>query len=379
MWRRFLVLVIGFLVAFAGLSLAAELKVKGDVRIRAVSKNDYDFNADADDWANKKDSAWIEERVRLKPEIKIDEGVWLKSRISLTSGSYYDFDGTNNPNTSLEMDYAYLQITKQNLTFVVGRQLANWGNKFVVWSAPKDRVKVVYKLQNNVKVVFLYDKAVEKYQNFGQHDKDNVGIAFVYPGKPFKVGLLLVGQRDEAADENNFILGSFFFKGKVMEKIAVKGEIATKKDAGYGLFVEGAYPVNENLTVAAHIAYASGDKNKFEASKFYNPCLLLGTDQVTALGNFYAAADQSSYLFVVGGIYKVNEKLSVKAGAGYAQFNGEGVGGADAKLTEVDVTASYAVAKGVSLNFDFVIGLPTDKTANDDMLMGTALRLEAKF
>ncbi|MDH4319750.1 MAG: porin, partial [Desulfobulbaceae bacterium] len=117
--------------AMAGSALA-EVNVTGDARARFYTKDNYDLNSDADD-----DNSKVESRVRMMVDGKY-ENAFAKARVNIGDGTW---DDGKNTGADVKSDYAFLGLNMGPTTVTMGRQIADFGYKFFIWDARKDRLK----------------------------------------------------------------------------------------------------------------------------------------------------------------------------------------------------------------------------------------------
>ncbi|MDP2166830.1 MAG: hypothetical protein Q8J64_00685 [Thermodesulfovibrionales bacterium] len=351
-----------------------QVTLGGEARVRAISKDDYDFNGTTDD-----STAYYDQRVRLMLDAKTADGVEVKTRLTISEGQWNGATQTGgNPST----DYAYISFPVQKFRFDVGRQMADFGNKFMVWQAPKDRLKVTTKIGDSL-VGFFTDKNTET----GVLDNDSDSYALLAKGKAgeLEVGGMLIYQTNKATDKNGQTLDLYtkgsvaglnldaeltYKGGEINEKINTKGD----KVDPLGFYAHVAKPMGP-LTVGALLGYA---KN-FTADNDFAPTLFFGTSQITAMADFGGGGSDTTTAIGAGASYKVTEAITGSGKLVYAMFDIAAAGVKDPTLIEIDLGMKYQLAKSLSYNLDFGYGIPSDATTTDDAAVVLAHRIEITF
>ncbi len=387
--KKYLAIIVGVLLVVAmAATVYAEITIGGDARVRGVLKRNFDFADTADDVG---DADYWDQRVRIKLTAKVAGNAEVRTRFTLIEGVWGNagnapFDGTNGQVRFDNDDYAYLHVPVGGVTIDVGRQLANWGNKFLIWATGKNRLKVTYKA-GSVKVGGFIDKNVENKASTSTADdpgdRDDYGAFIVNNFGAFKAGLLGVYfiDDDQPSDKDTGVILDVFFTGKV-GNLGVAGELAYKggdkfennDDPQHGGFIAISSSMDA-LTIAGAVAYAS---NGYTANKYFTPTLFFGTSQPTALMNFGSVVDETTYAALLGVNYKVSSALGVMGKIAYADLNGMGVNG-DGSIVEIDAGLKYKISKNTTYSIDFAYGIPNDLSVEDDAPIALAHKLEIKF
>jgi hypothetical protein len=137
LWRKTVkkFLVISLMLIFcSGFAYAEEtLSLNGSMRVRAISKIDFDYDGDTDD-----DAEYWDQRFRLGGAITPAEGISAHFRVDLSEGVWGGEDwtmktggwsrGVAGTDEVIQVDRAYLQIQRDLFTLQAGQFWAGWGN-----------------------------------------------------------------------------------------------------------------------------------------------------------------------------------------------------------------------------------------------------------
>ncbi len=375
--KRILVIAISamFVLSLAATAFAADVVFSGDARSRGIWKNNYDFDNSVDTAGL--DSRYYDQRVRLKATVKAGDGVEVRTRLVLLDNKW---DGGSGGNT-VTSDYAYIHVPIGSINIDVGRQLASWGNKFMAWAIKKDRLKVTSKVNGTVVGGFI-DKNAEANAPDYTGDYNGYGALVIHNFGDLKGGIIVIYADDDATGLTG-VMSSVFTKGKVGD-FGLAAEVAylagdkfedAAGNSPWGGFVHLSKNVDA-LTFGGAVAYAT---NGYTANKFFAPTVFFGTSQPTAIMNFGAASDASTFA-VVGSVgYKATDALSLIGRVAYASLQDMGVGGADGSAFELDAGLKYAITKNTAYTVDFGALMPNDMSAQDDTAIALAHKVEVKF
>ncbi|MFO7607285.1 MAG: hypothetical protein R6W72_13410, partial [Desulfurivibrionaceae bacterium] len=146
---------LGLVAGMASSALAEDmLSIGGDARWRGVYKNN---TTDASD-ANADKIQAMDQRYRLVATIKVNDDVKISTRLILADQIFGNNFPVNAINTqsltggpagqgdnAVTADRYHMTINMFGGTYLIGRQDASWGNKFLGWGNQVDRIKAVYK------------------------------------------------------------------------------------------------------------------------------------------------------------------------------------------------------------------------------------------
>lgn len=388
-----LLLALTFVLGISAIAYA-EVELSGDARVRGIYHSNFDFNSDAD--TASKDERYWDQRVRVNATGKVgnakvmtrftlSEGVWNNAGDESVTAS----DVTGGNVILDDDDYAYIVVPVGDMvTIHAGRQLADWGNKFLVWNGGRDRLKFIIKPAAEHTIGLLTDKFSEV--NDGQMDNDNDGYAALYIGNfgDWTAGVIVIYVNDKTgADDVNGTIVDGYFKGKistvnVLGELAIKSgdkyETGTSEEAQVGGFIAASMGFDA-LTASAALAFAADD---YTADKYFTPTLFFGTSQPSAIGNFGAGDDGSTVAFVAGIDYKASDAIGLGAKLAFASFdkhsfcaNGED----QCSAFEIDGTFKYSLTEKTNYFVDLGFLFPSDFNANDDNAMTFVNRIETSF
>jgi hypothetical protein len=376
--KKILVLAITTIMVFGFASFAmADVELGGDARVRGI----WQRNHDAVDTVPDGMRTW-DQRVRLNLTATVDD-VKVVTRMTVSEGTWGDQVKGADPvgNVYLDTDdYAYIVTPVGPVTISAGRQLANWGNKYLSWGSPKNRFKIIYKTDGGITTGFFIDKNTDRDRGDLDGDNDSYVIPVIGTFGDLKAGLLLVH------NVNNGFAGGKSTTGNMVDVfvsgdaggMSVKGEFAMMMGDNYdvagsarmGMMAEVAMDM-DGMKVTGTLAFAD---NGYSANKYSNQSLLFGSSQATAYSDFSAPANESATLIAVGVDMAMGDNMDV--GAKFAMVDGFLVG---ASMMEIDGTLKYKLNDKAAWMFDLAIGMPDKVSASDDMIMSLAQRLEVKF
>lgn len=397
-----------FVLGFAAYAFAADVEFGGDMRVRGIYKQNYDFNDKAND-----DLQYWDQRLRMTAKVKAGDGVEVNTRLTLSDGKW---DGTANTGGSATIageDYAYITVPIEKVTLNIGRQHSDWGNKFLSWNVAKDRAKVTYKMDDTLTLGGYTDKGDE---TDGSGDNDAYGLFAINKMGDWKAALLGVYAIDakessnkgddvtgftldvafngKASDVN--IFGEFVYQGgdKYDASTMDKNGKATKDGGNLGFFVHADKNINDQLNVGGALAMASGG---YQANRYFTPTLFFGSSGELSIMNFgniqftdsagksHYYANDMMYAIVLAASYKVNSPLTVGAKFAYADLSSksfEQVGmttkSTDPSVMEFDVTGSYAITKNTTWYANLGFLMPSDDLGKDNAV-GASHKIEVKF
>ncbi|MFO7606715.1 MAG: hypothetical protein R6W72_10485, partial [Desulfurivibrionaceae bacterium] len=270
-------------------------------------------------------------------------------------------------------------------TYLIGRQDASWGNKFLGWGNQVDRIKAVYKSGDLTYGGYL-QKSREGNDVWGDGDNDTYAAFVIGQAGGTKWGVLanyIYNDPTSTDSEDGYLIDPFFLTkvgaATIMGELVYIGGDAADNPAGddyYGGFL-GAAMGMDALTVKGLIAYYDGNMGATggrDCDNDFAPTLLIGTCNETAIFDFGAttqSTDDSTYLLTAGADFRVNDKLTLGAMLGYLMATEEaGVGNDDATMLEFDLTARYALAQNASYHIGLAYAQVDEfSTADDDMIV----------
>lgn len=386
---------LGLVAGMASSAMAEDmLSIHGDARWRGL----YAENALDGDDASADTIQAMDQRYRLNATVKINDDVKVNTRIVLWDN---EFGNENGPDHTV--DRANMTIDMFGGSYIIGRQNASWGNKFLGWGANVDRIKAVYKSGGLTYGGYL-QKSLEGNDAFGDGDKDTYAAFIIGQAGDTKWGVLANYLYDDSRvsdttttpvttgeSEDGYLLDPFFVTkagpATIMGELVYSGGDAGDNPAGddyYGGFLGAALGMDA-LTVKGLVAYYDGNMGQTggrDCDNDFAPTLMIGTCQETAVidfGETTVSTDDSSYLVAAGVDFKVNDKLTLGALVGYLMASEEAnatvglfntditnFGSQDATLLEVDLTARYALAQNASYHIGVAYAQVDEFSAEDD-------------
>ncbi len=330
--------------AMVSTAVAADgVSFSGDARFRALTKVDYDLNADMND-----DNEFLNTRTRLA--ISGDfENTFAHMRLKIGDGNWDG--GHNTGGVEVETDYAYLGAKLGNTTVTAGRQVASWGNKFLIWDARKDRLKVVTKVSDTTKVLAFYDKRTETVdnvvdlddingldaaENATDNDMNTYAAGWIQDWGVATTKFLALYLDDETTGGDGRMFGTLAFS-VTPGAATIIGEVSYKEGAGsaddqVGGFAGVILPMGD-MTIVLPVAFT---QDGFVADNDFQPTYMFGTANPMAIMNFGDNGDTLAFAPYVD--YKMGD-ITLHGGITYAEIDGF------ADVTEVDAGITVALNK----------------------------------
>lgn len=349
--------------AMAGVEMGGEMSVSG------VWIKDHDFRKDV--LTAGTSGRWWEQAAALSLTADVDN---VKAYITMTVRDDGDAWGTiKSWNVGLaDDDVAYLEIPVGNsLTVYAGRVLNDWGHGFWWQGAGVDEFKLSAKLSENLTIGLYTDKVEEAGRPDLRADHDDYGLPIEYSTEGFTIGLLPVLTNHDAYTDYDDPAQPYYARQKGMsydayftissEKVKVIGEFALadgkmfevvdsdmdgnpeQHNKPFGAFVQAEIDLDP-MSVTAAAAYA---KNAFTADDQFNPTLMFGTDQSTAIADFGASTQDYAYLVALGASMPMSDAVSAGVKGAYALLSSRNA----TKAWELDATMDVKLAKSATWSF----------------------------
>lgn len=363
---------LGLVAGVVSVASAAEVTVTGDARVRGTANTNYTDLADATQDKNQ----FIDQRVRLKTDVKINDNVTVNTRLVFGDDKF-----GNSTANKLVADRYNMVIKSLGGTWTLGRQEASWANAAAPYLAKDvtvDRLKAVYKSGDMTFGGYLQKNSEGGYNN-GDGDSDTWGALFIGKAGDTNYGVLLnystldTDAAKASGKDTGYMIDPYFntkvgaatLLGELKYEGGDTGE--NKEKAKYGGYLKAVVDMSP-VTVTGLLAYA---KNCSKASDKFAPSLLVGKTNATGMIDFggtqnSAVNDDRSYL--VGGVvsFKASDTITVGGVVAYLGATKYGVGNEKASLIEVDLNASYALAQNAVYKFGVGYGDPSKLSAADD-------------
>jgi hypothetical protein len=339
-------------------------------------------NFDTDDTVDE-DLRYWNQRVRLKIHAAIG-GVEVRTRLTTDDR---EWDGANNTNSDISVDYAYLHVPVfEVVTLDFGRQKSDWGNKLLEWNVNKDRAKVTVNAVDKVSFGVYADKIEETYDVPGDDnlmDRDDYALFAIANLDVVEVGLLgvmMIDAREETpagiGDDGNavsvFANAEFAgvnigteFAAKLGDVIAYNDQNGVEvDDPQLGFFASGGYAFGP----VALDALIGLTMNGYVADEHFNPTVMIGTDQTTAIIEFGGDANSEMtadmYLLAATASFQaIPDQLSIYGRAAYAMGQemvfDKGTPAvyvaddSDMSMVEIDAGLEFQIADNTTFNLDF--------------------------
>jgi hypothetical protein len=400
------------LLGIASYAMAAtEVTIGGDVRVRGIWKWDWDFDNSNETIASGTSRNW-DQRMRVKIDAKVDK-VEAHTRMTVSEGVWGQ-SATYGGVSLHDDDYAYLVVPVGPVTITAGRQLADWGNKFLVWNAGVDRFKMIYKVDDTLTTGLFLDKSVEKSDYTLAGDTNKYVVPVIYKSGDLTAGFLyilthtssmhkeagdVVGSRGMTYDAYFMKAGDNTFAG---EFVYANGAAVAEKagsditGAKFGGFLV-AFIKADATTFKIATAYT---RNGLTASKYFTPTLFFGTSQPTGMIDFGACAMQSaggdgcnSLAFVLGAENKIDDASTAGVKLAWARIandlyniNGHTDSYQALHFWELDLAYKYKISDAAEWVWEYGYLKPTNMTSKnpannavDEAAQVLVQRIEVKF
>lgn len=344
-----------------GMAMAG-VEVGGSMSVSGLWTKNHDFSKHH--MAADSSGRWWEQFAGLSFTADVDN---VKAYITMTVRDDADAWGTlSSWNVGLaDDDVAYLEVPI-NSTFTVyaGRVLNDWGHGFWWKGAGVDEFKVSAKVNDNLTIGLYTDKVVEMNRPDLNGDWDDYGMPIEYVTDAFTIGFLPVFSDHDAYTDYANPAQPYIKREKGMsydayftingDKVKVMGELALadgtlfevvgeQHNKPFGGFVLAEIDMNP-VTVTAAAAYA---KNAFTADDQFNPTLMFGTDQSTAIVDFGAAPQDFAYAVVLGASTAVSEAVTAGVKGAYALLSSRNA----TEVWELDATMDVKIAESTTWSF----------------------------
>lgn len=381
---------LGLVAGAASVASAAELIMTGDARVRGVYSTNY---ADCDDTVRDKDQS-MDQRYRLKLQVKVNDDVSVHTRVVYGNQDfgYASAPAVTGAALGFMADRAYMEIKTLGGTWTLGRQEVAWANAalpFLGKDETADRIKGIYKAGNLTFGGFLQKNseglatagATATDVNHGNGDSDNWGVVLISKAGDTTVGVLGVYNHNDtaAADAAKTDTGWYvdpYFSSKLGsvtllgEGLYLSGDSMKRNGkARYGGYVAAVADLAP-ITVTGLVAYTT---NTLSANQRWAPSMLIGTTNFAPInfGNTLSATNPKDRSYLVAGVvnFKASDKVTLGAALGYLGASKyTGLNGGKRNLTEVDVTAEFALAQNAKYKFGVGYGDVDKWTAADDAI-----------
>ena len=376
-------------LAAAAFAEMADVKVSGEIRVRDIISNNYDFNEDANDSNNS-----ISQRTRVNVDATVNETT--KAYISLqdtrTWGSETNTATTGDDVQAVDVSQAYIQLDKlagQPLSLKIGRQALSYGDQRLIgafeWNNNASRFDAI-KLMYNTDA-FGVDLFTAKLDENGAGSDDGTfnGLYATVKSIPMNVLDLYLLQKDNNVSGQNMLTYGLRIAGGAMNidwnaEYAMQGgdaNAAQSQDANMFVLKAGyTLPEVSSLRIGAEYDFASGQES--------------GSSDVTAFDQLYPTNHDK---YGVSDIYNTLSNLSawslnvsakpaegVKLVAEYWDLSTdeEYASGEDHLGSEFNIQAWYALSTNVDLHAYWARFMP-DSNIGDDDADNVTVQLAVKF
>ena len=407
--KKFLVLLLAltFVFSFAAFAVAddggqdsvrsmkagSKVTIGGDARIRGTWQKNYNMT-DTPEAADRDVRSW-DQRVRLKIDAAIGNGIELRTRLETGNDEWH---GTSNTRGgSINVDYAYLHIPVGTVVVDAGLMKRNWGNKLLMWDVARDTFQVTTNV-GDTQIGVYTDKVDENSATGADNldDTDNYGIFVNHTAGDLAAGLHIIREDDNVGTDTSGTEASVYLNTSV-GAIGIAAEAAYKMgemnedSSGNKPFAAFIYASTDVGAISIG-AFAAVAKDSFAADSHLTPSVFFGTDNPTAIANVQAAANSTTKAFAISAATDVTSDLTVNATLFYADlenlsstFRTAYAGSAapaktgEESVTEIDLGLSYKLADNATYTVALGYLMPDNITALDDEAIAIANKIQVSF
>ncbi|MFH7321018.1 hypothetical protein ACHHRT_10475 [Desulfurivibrio sp. D14AmB] len=378
------------------------ITLSGDARIRGFWREDAAFgNLPGDD-----ENRQLQHRMRLAVDIKAAGGTSLHGRLHFASaddpagsqGTMYQWGGTRNNNVMT--DYLYFRVPVAGATVTTGRQVVNWGHRMKTWDARADRLRVDYKLTDELAMFAYYQKDTESSPvtptiTNGVTDEDrnrySLGANFGTPDLRVVLQLRHTDEEWTGGDDGQEFYGFATYKvadltlssefdfrfGDVHETTNANGET----NDPFAVYVGAAYALGDT-TLTGGIAYAADGWTSGTSGHFDQITMFYNTSGGHGLGHsrIGTMSDDGELALGVGASHKLTPELTL--GGKLAYIDGSNVTvNDDWSMVTAEASMAYKVNASTTYHIDAIYASPSFDApgAQDDAYWGLSHRFELKF
>ncbi|UCH82263.1 MAG: hypothetical protein JSW20_06410 [Nitrospiraceae bacterium] len=375
----------------------AKVMLGGDMRVRGTWKKNNDF--DKDTINPKNDNAYYDQRFRLK--IKGEAGNGVSANVRLYMANSVKWDGAANSCTGcIKIDYAYVTVPVSTFTVNAGLMKTYYGNAFMnnenipgqmgdQFDERRETIEVIGTFET-VTIKAFTSKIADTFDSVtgdeNLKDFNDYGVMLVADLGEIEAGGIVIYHHDNREtipgtgnDDGTDI--SIYAKG-AMQNIKVGAEVVfltgdINKDSADNTplgFMAYAETTVGAIGVRADAAFSM---NGYQASYSYEPTLLIGTTQQTALTDFTSFDDENAFLIAASANTDVMENVNALARVAY--WNAKPTGGGDSLgLLELDGEILVQIAKNARYFIEAAWGNPNDELGEDSAFV-LANRVELFF
>ncbi len=282
-------LVLLMVLAFVAPAMADDtLDLSGAVRVRAFNKANYDFDTDSDN----DNLHYFDQRFRVQGEITPADGVKGVFRVDMAENTWgvagIDDPSSNQDVGGVDVDRAYLDVTKGMLNIKAGLQYLGLGNN-VAYDAV--HTGLVFTVKTPVTITAGYIRVDEDPTDAGdQTDEDGfedinqVLLNLGYATDAMSINVFYAAQQDQAdgtgADpkvepsvigvQGKFAIGPANVNAELNMFGGSADDGTTEIDfVGTQFFADVSMAMSDMLTLGSHLVYSTGEDEANETKITY--------------------------------------------------------------------------------------------------------------
>ena len=271
------------------------LDVSGTMRVRAWDKSNFDFDTDED---NDHQQFW-DQRLRMQGTLTPADGVKAVFRVDLAEDRWgsENWEGSRySSDSELQVDRAYLDVTKGMVNIIAGQAYWGLGNNYA-YDNNQTGIGITLKMPVAVTVGFLKvdedtTDAGDLTDETGFEDIDHYFINLGYESDTFSASAFYAMQKDgTAAEDEPTLMGAMgkFAVGpiNIMAELDMFGGSNTTTDyVGTQLYVDASLKLSDALTTGLQLVYSDGEDKADEEKLVRLPGNFFGSTYYADLGPF---------------------------------------------------------------------------------------------
>lgn len=407
MKKLFLFFIAAALIAAFSVPAAAgddeTFSISGQYRLEFYDKENWNDNDDSNDADA---DNYFDQRLRTQFKFTPAEGVKAVLRLDFAEarwGDQFTVAGWSRPNygggTDLQVDRAYVQITKEMFDLKAGLQYIGMGNSIAFDSNVAGIVPTFIFKPVAVKLIYIKnDEGGDVNDETGFEDTDTYGLQVSFKAEAFSAGIFYVTVNDDSVtDDSPNVIGLYGKAGLGM--LNLKGEInsfggnngPTNDYTGLQVYLNAQANITETVAAGVDILYAAGNDELDETQKTF--ITQTGSFEpfsrgpmwgifYTLLGNsFDPSGDGAGTIGLQAyGKFKVAEPVTIQASLAYMEVEDDSVTTLDdAMVVNLGVTYAFAPKTSFSLAYSYAAPSYDTSTIADDAATALMGLLKVNF
>ena len=381
---------VALIAAFSVPAVAGDddtFSIRGQYRMEYYDKENY---TDGDSSNNADLQRFFDQRLRTQFTFTPAEGVAAIVRMDWSEATWgqgftnSDWTRGNAGTETLQVDRAYVKITKEMFKLQVGQQWIGVGNAIVLDSNATGIVPTLIFNPVSVKLIYIKkDEGGSLNDEYQGGDIDTFGLEVSAKTEAFSAGGYYIQQNDHssldiAEDPNVIGLYGGFSLGTINLKAELDffgGDCGTASFTGTQLYLNAQLNVSETVLGGIDFFYAASDdsadtvKTWISQTGSWDP-LFYGPMQYIAGTNFNTFDPSGDEAGVIGlqlyGKIKAAEPVTIQASLAYLTPEDDGLTNLDdAMVINLGATYTFAPKTSFSLHYNYLAPSFDDATLDD--------------